>query len=374
MQSLKTLCPLPLLAALLGAAPLSAAPPVYDQLLAHGGSQMFYLPLPNGPDGATPFAAAAAEINRMVVLPSGQALATTTRTQGGVQQTWLNEIRSNGSLRPIGGVPRNGEYLDEEVLDITFDDRGRLYLLVRNTRPSQALSFVMELDPETAAVLRRASVDGVHGLTKAPGGLWAMFASTLNFLDAETFALGPAVASLATAGAISDLDVDSTGRIYFLWEYLCGPDCPRVGSLDPAEGVVKLESELELPVSTRRLAIDRRCDDTPAARCLQNGRYRAEVSYEGYDGAAGPARVAPARSRDTAIFSFFDPDNWELMVKALDGCAINGHVWVYSSASTDVQYAMTITDTQTGARKVYGNPLGHVAETVTDGQAFSCTP
>jgi hypothetical protein len=123
------------------------------------------------------------------------------------------------------------------------------------------------------------------------------------------------------------------------------------------------------------IAVRRSCADSPTVRCLQGGRFRAEIDFAAYDGAAGPARAARGgRSADTAIFTFFEPSNWELMVKVLDGCAINSHFWVYAAASTDVEYTMTITDIATGARQVYVNPLGRVAETVTDNLAFSCSP
>jgi hypothetical protein len=47
-----------------------------------------------------------------------------------------------------------------------------------------------------------------------------------------------------------------------------------------------------------------------------------------------------------------------LAVKVLDGTAVNGHFWVFAASLSDVQFAMTVTDTVTGAVRVYENPAG----------------
>ncbi len=57
------------------------------------------------------------------------------------------------------------------------------------------------------------------------------------------------------------------------------------------------------------------------------------------------------------------------MVKVLDGRAVNNHFWVFYGALSDVQYTITVTDTQTGAVKVYSNTQGHLAS-VADVAAF----
>jgi hypothetical protein len=51
----------------------------------------------------------------------------------------------------------------------------------------------------------------------------------------------------------------------------------------------------------------------------------------------------------------------ELIVKVLDGRAVNGHFWVFYGALSDVQYTLTVTDTQTGTSKPYVNPQGTLA-------------
>ncbi len=79
-------------------------------------------------------------------------------------------------------------------------------------------------------------------------------------------------------------------------------------------------------------------------------------------------------SDDSGLLWFFAADNWEMMVKALDGCAVNQHHWVFFVAMTDVQYTLTVVDTQTGQVKAYFNPLGRPSPLVTDTSAFATCP
>jgi hypothetical protein len=58
---------------------------------------------------------------------------------------------------------------------------------------------------------------------------------------------------------------------------------------------------------------------------------------------------------DTGAFSFFGADNTELVVKVLDGRAVNGRFWVFYGALSDVAYDLTVTDTLSGEQRVYHN-------------------
>lgn len=82
----------------------------------------------------------------------------------------------------------------------------------------------------------------------------------------------------------------------------------------------------------------------------------------------------PAVGMDSGLFYFFDPDNWEMLVKVLDGCAINNRYWVFAAATMDVEYRMRVTDQQTGLVKEYSNPLGQPAVAVADSNAFASCP
>jgi hypothetical protein len=62
------------------------------------------------------------------------------------------------------------------------------------------------------------------------------------------------------------------------------------------------------------------------------------------------------RSANSGLFWFFDLNNWEMLIKVLDGCAINGHYWVLGAATTDVGYQLEIRDTTGNAIKRCTHP------------------
>jgi hypothetical protein len=103
------------------------------------------------------------------------------------------------------------------------------------------------------------------------------------------------------------------------------------------------------------------CQAAADALCLAGGRFRVEVGFtDPRTGVAGRGQ-AHALTPDTGTFWFFDPANLELMVKVLDGRAINGKFWVFFGALSDVDYTVTVTDTETGAKKAYHNERGQLA-------------
>ncbi|HBL29684.1 MAG TPA: hypothetical protein DD490_22850, partial [Acidobacteria bacterium] len=103
-------------------------------------------------------------------------------------------------------------------------------------------------------------------------------------------------------------------------------------------------------------------DCRPAATrlCLNGGRYQVEVAWLTGQGQTGAGNGVPLSS-DTGYFWFFDAANVELVVKILDGQAVNGHVWVFYGALSNVEYMITVTDTRTGLARRYFNPLGTLA-------------
>ena len=72
--------------------------------------------------------------------------------------------------------------------------------------------------------------------------------------------------------------------------------------------------------------------------------------------------MVPKATKDSGLFRFFDADNWEMLVKVLDGCTINGHHWVYGASTTDLGYSIVVTDTTT-ARPLPPSPVHHFAFT-----------
>jgi hypothetical protein len=118
------------------------------------------------------------------------------------------------------------------------------------------------------------------------------------------------------------------------------------------------------------------CTGDDGTLCLQEGRFTVEVEWRDFDGNTGSGRLvsnAPP-SNDSGLFWFFDPTNWELMVKVLDACTFADRFWVFAAATTNVEYTLTVTDTLSGEVRTYANPLGVNAAAVTDTTAFATCP
>ncbi len=116
------------------------------------------------------------------------------------------------------------------------------------------------------------------------------------------------------------------------------------------------------------------CTASDTQLCLGGERFRVEVDWRDFDGNAGSATVVPFGSDDSGLFWFFAADNWEMLVKVLDGCGTNGRYWVFSAATTNVETTLTVTDTVDGEIRQYLNPLGTAAPAITDTLAFDGCP
>ncbi|MEM8962527.1 MAG: hypothetical protein AAGD38_13670 [Acidobacteriota bacterium] len=106
---------------------------------------------------------------------------------------------------------------------------------------------------------------------------------------------------------------------------------------------------------------------------LQNGRFQVDVTWRDFDGNTGTGTTF-VQSIDSAVIYFFGPNNWEFLVKVLDGCGANNHWWVFAAATTNVEYTLTVTDLQADVSKSWPNPLGVAAPAITDTQAFATCP
>ena len=112
------------------------------------------------------------------------------------------------------------------------------------------------------------------------------------------------------------------------------------------------------------------CEADAATLCLQDSRYAVTVDWWTAGGDSGAATVVHSGTNDSGLFVFFNPENWEVLIKVLDGCSLNGHVWVFGASTTNLGYSIVVTDTVTGAVKEYRNEPGRPASAITDVVAF----
>jgi len=105
---------------------------------------------------------------------------------------------------------------------------------------------------------------------------------------------------------------------------------------------------------------------------LQHGRFEATATWKDFAGRTVVARALPGASGVSGQLWFFSAENPELTVKVLDGCAINGHDWVFAAGATNVEYHLRVTDTASGAVWTSDNTLGHLSQAGADTSAFAC--
>ena len=136
------------------------------------------------------------------------------------------------------------------------------------------------------------------------------------------------------------------------------------------------------------------------ADCVPSGRtwleldgYLVDVCVETPDGARRRAWNYGLDADRSGLLYFFERENVEILVKVLDGCAINGHRWVFIAPVTDLGFRLTIRELGPYAANrrqhwqydskrrpqsryedsSFGNPKGRTARTVSDTTAFPCS-
>jgi hypothetical protein len=116
------------------------------------------------------------------------------------------------------------------------------------------------------------------------------------------------------------------------------------------------------------------CQSSSRTACLDGGRFEVQIDWRNHSGQTGAASRVGGGTDSSSNFWFFTADNWELLLKVLDGCVFNDRFWVYFAATTDIEFTVRVRDTRTGVVKTYTNPLGHPANAVTDTNAFATCP
>jgi hypothetical protein len=108
-----------------------------------------------------------------------------------------------------------------------------------------------------------------------------------------------------------------------------------------------------------------------------NRRFRVRVSFDTSQGGglAGAAPALPLATLGVArggLFTFFSPDNPEMLLKVLDACTLSGSFWVFYAATTNVGFEVEVLDTATANAWRHANPDLHAADPVQDLAALPC--
>lgn len=111
--------------------------------------------------------------------------------------------------------------------------------------------------------------------------------------------------------------------------------------------------------------------DCAPKKQLELDGYLVSMCFETPDGARRPAYNYGLEATTSGLLYFYGPDNLEVLVKVLDGCALNGHRWVFVAPVTDLAFTMVIRS-PLGKNFWYFNRKGEVAQPVRDTTAFPC--
>jgi hypothetical protein len=115
------------------------------------------------------------------------------------------------------------------------------------------------------------------------------------------------------------------------------------------------------------------CVASDTLLCLGANRFAVTALWTAADGQIGSGHAVPL-STDTGYLWFFSADNVEAVIKVLDGCALNGHYWVFAGGLTNVNVAITVTDLDNGLERTYTNPANTTFQPIQDTDAFATCP
>jgi plastocyanin len=257
-------------------------------------------------------------------------------------------------------------------------------------------------------VLDDGVVNGSHtvnlGLSGPTGGATLGTANALlTITDSDTAPSPPAAPSDLTATAIDSTDIHLTWTVHsnnemdfrvqskvldgsafadLLPLLPAGTNHLTVSGLKPATGYgfqVRAENTSGNSAFTPEAdaATSGPCVADANTLCLGSGqRFKATVNWMTGDGRSGLGTAVPlAANPESGLFYFFGPGNIEMLIKVLNACAppFNAY-WVFFAATTNVEFNVTVIDTQASKTQVYHNDLNHAALPVQDTAAFLTCP
>ncbi len=285
-----------------------------------------------------------------------------------------------------GAVTEFPNIVGHRLSDIAFADNGKLYG-VSTPCDDQDPAALFEINIQNGNATKKVDLsEGGGCISPAYGALalhpngdlyYASFNATdetfVQRIDLDDFSLdlvlpGDAAGVFPTGMAFRD---DGTALLaeqsFFYTLELPG----GIEELGPASTSTPAGRVSHPAVGLAPAALE--CQPSATAVCLQRGRFKVSAKYNATQSGNGQgAGKVLLESRDATKFWFFDPANVELLVKVLDGCGLNNKFWVFSAGLTNVGVELTVTDSETGASKVYNNPQNKNYPPTFDTSAFPC--
>jgi hypothetical protein len=243
--------------------------------------------------------------------------------------------------------------------------------------PLMSTTFANNLGPENLLVMSPSNFVFTLPGCAAPGP--CPFGNNFAFTTPFPYdqANGPLLINLHVAGSASgtgQIDhTNCTSTTCVTNQMSASPGNNKAADLDEGSYVLQITYTPLSPGPACSPAATTLCiDDQPGDK-----RFKLQASWATSQG-GGQAGNGQAISLSSAgvtqggLFWFFSASNPEMLVKVLGACGINGRHWVFASAGTNVGLVFTVTDTLTGAQKVYGNDDLQPAFPIQDLNAFAC--
>jgi PKD repeat protein len=100
------------------------------------------------------------------------------------------------------------------------------------------------------------------------------------------------------------------------------------------------------------------CHEDDFTLCINGARFAVSADWTKPDGTHGSGHAIQL-TNDSGYFWFFDAANIEIVIKVLNGCAIQPPAyWVFAAGLTNVQVVLNAKDMQTGVIYTSTNPQG----------------
>lgn len=200
-------------------------------------------------------------------------------------------------------------------------------------------------------------VSAGHNLVGTPGTCIDFKVGNSDLVGTTATPLDPKLGPLANNGGTTPTHLPLTGSPVFNAGLNC-TDIEQRGLWRGVSGTCDIGA----------VAFVNQCLTGGSTLCLN--RFRINVTWKTKAGQTGSGQAVQL-TPDTGYFWFFNKENVELTIKALNGCAVNNHYWIFVSGLTNVEVTLTVTDVLRGVTKTYTSPEGKTFETKLDTNAFA---
>jgi hypothetical protein len=191
---------------------------------------------------------------------------------------------------------------------------------------------------------------------------------------------GDTIAFTQTAGQLTSVN-DQFGNLFFdAGRGSCARVFETMGTAAPLDTVIQPGVGVAITQDTAVSSLGAPCIPSDTVLCLDDTpgdqRFQITASFHTAQGGglSGKGQATPLGSLGTAhggLYWFFDPATPEMLVKVVNGCALNDRYWVFISAATNVGFNVTVTDTALAGSKTYTNPDRTAAVPVQDTTALA---